>query len=71
MHNTVKIYMCVYVYVYGHASAIAHMWRSEDNLWVLVLCCHHVGLRDQTQVLGSGHESCYPLSDLASPSIHD
>ena len=30
---------------------MAHVWRSLDNLWASVLCFHHVGLRNGTQVI--------------------
>lgn len=44
----------------------AHMWRSEDHLWGLVLYFHHVDPRGWTQVFDSA-TGTYPLSHLACP----
>lgn len=47
--------------------ALAHMWRSEDNLQELVLSFDHVGSRDWTKVIWLGSKWLYLLSYLASP----
>lgn len=31
--------------------AMSHMWRSEDNLWELVLTFQHMDLEVRTQVI--------------------
>lgn len=38
----VWVYLCVHVHVceYGHAWAMAHVWRSEDNFWMPILASH-------------------------------
>lgn len=45
-----NIYL-LHLYTCGHVLAMAHMWRSEANLWELVLFFYSVGSRDRTQVL--------------------
>lgn len=35
----------------GRVHATAHMWRSEDNSWELVLSFHHVFPEGHTQVM--------------------
>ena len=44
----------------GHVCAMACMWRSEDNLWQLVLPVHCVDPGDQTQTVRLGAKSLYP-----------
>lgn len=46
---------CVCVHVQAHVclSPMLDVWRSEDNLWALVLSFHHVVPRDRIQMLGS------------------
>lgn len=39
------------VHVCGHACVKSRMWRSEDNLWELILSFHQMGSGDQTQVV--------------------
>lgn len=39
--------MCIYMYV----SVYHSIWRSEENLWELVLSFHFVCPGDQTQVV--------------------
>lgn len=34
----------------ARAHVHAHVWRSENNKWVLAFSFHHVGPGDQTQV---------------------
>lgn len=41
-------------------------WRSENNLWELVISFHHVGSRKRTQGPRLGPYSLCPLSHLAS-----
>lgn len=54
------MYVCVYT--------VTHMWRLKDNVWKEVLSTfHHVGLRDQIQVIRLGGKYLYPLSYLISP----
>lgn len=43
------------------------VWRPEDNLWKALLFLHHMGLRDQIQVVGPGGEHLYLPSQLAGP----
>lgn len=44
-------YMCLFIVCVREL----HMWRSEDNLQELVVfISHHVGSRDQTQVIEPG-----------------
>lgn len=52
--------LCFIVYLEG--GAVAHVWRSDDNLWELVLSFHHVGPGEQTQAvsLGSKHDFTRP-----------
>lgn len=50
------------------ACTMLHMWRSEDSLQKSVLS-HHVGLRDQTQVISPSSKHHYMLSLLAGPSV--
>ena len=40
----------------------AHIWRSEYSLQESAVSSHHVGPRDQTQVIRLGGEGLYPLS---------
>lgn len=35
-----------------YGCATAQVWRSEENLWELILSLPHVGSKDQTQVTG-------------------
>ena len=42
----IRACMCTYHTIY--------MWRSEDNLWNSVLSFHHVGPRDEIQVMTPG-----------------
>jgi hypothetical protein len=42
--------ICIYLGS-GHPCATGCIWTSEDNLWELILSFHHVGHRDQTQVV--------------------
>lgn len=44
----VFFYICVYACV---CACVGYMWRSEDNLWKLVLFFLHVVPRHQTQVV--------------------
>lgn len=51
----------------GCTHVTERAWRSEDNLWKLVLSFHHVGPGDQTQLARLSHK--HPLSQFAdSPS---
>lgn len=42
--------MCLWVWVCMYVSG-CNMWRSEINLWQLILFFHHVGYRDQISIL--------------------
>lgn len=42
------------VYEYRYAHILAHEWRTQDNAWGSVLSFHHVGPRNQIQVLSLG-----------------
>lgn len=45
-----KSFHCIYVgvrmYVHGHVHSTAHMCKSEDSLWKLVLSFQHKGLEN-------------------------
>lgn len=43
-------------------SAKVYMWKSEDNLWELVLPFHLAGPRDGTYTVRRGSKSLYPIS---------
>lgn len=45
-------------------QATVHVGRSEDNLQESVPSFHHVGLRDQAQVIRLGGKHLYSLSHL-------
>lgn len=47
------VYLFIYVYLQAHMQvcALAHKWRSKDNLWELVLFFCHMGSGDQTHVI--------------------
>lgn len=46
---------------------IAHLHKPEVSLQMLVLSLHHVGPRDETQVVRLGVRCLYSLSHLAGP----
>lgn len=52
-------YVCVYMCVYIHTGGLACMGKSEDILQKSVLLFHHVGPRDQTQVVRFGSKHLY------------
>lgn len=56
-----------YLFILCTSHATAHMWRSEDNLWDLVLSFHRVGPRDGTQVIRCKHQYLYSL--VISPAL--
>ena len=62
--------VCVCVHVEGR-SVTAQVRRSEDNFWESVLSSHHVGPRDQTQVItfGSKHLSYWVTSLSPTPLL--
>lgn len=43
---------------------MAHVWRSEDNLWELDLSLHHVVPRDRTQVIRLGNKCLNLLNQI-------
>lgn len=43
---------------------MVYIWKSEDNCKESVLSFHHVGLRDQTEVIRLGGKHLYPLSKI-------
>lgn len=51
--------------------AMAHIWRSKDNLWDLVLVLYHVGSRNQTQIIMLGSKCLCLLSHLSDLGIFD
>lgn len=62
------IYLCVHTYMRTYPRV--YVWRSKDNLPELFLSFHHVGFRDQTQVIGLRTESSYSLGHLEAPPHH-
>lgn len=44
--------------------ARGQVWKSEGNFGESVLYLHHMGSRDQTQVVWHGSRYLYPLSHL-------
>lgn len=48
---------------------MACMWRSEVNLWELVLSFYHVCARDGTHIVQVGGQHLSLLSYLADPFI--
>lgn len=58
------IYMCRCIYVDCCVHATSHVWKSEGNFGESVLYLHHMGSRDQTQVVWHGSRYLYPLSHL-------
>lgn len=55
--DSVSFRVCVYVLLF---SIIVQMWRSENSLQELVLCFHHVGPGDETQVIVLGGKHLLP-----------
>ena len=56
------------IFIFVCACEQTCVWRSEVNLLKLDFCFHHVGPRDQTQVITLGFvASIYLLSHLTSP----
>ena len=54
--------VCVCVCVYS----VPCIWKSENNLWELVIPFHHVDLQDKTQVVRLGEKCPHPLNHLTS-----
>lgn len=46
---------------------MVYVWRTEDNLYGLVLSYHHGVPRDQTRIIRIGSKHLYPLSHLSGP----
>lgn len=59
--------MCKCAYV----NAIVCVQRLENNLEVLFLFLHHVGHRDQTQMIRLGSKCLYLLRYLTNPYLLD
>lgn len=53
--------------MYKSVCATTHVWESEGKLQELVVSFCHVGLRDETQVIGIGCRCLCPLSHLGDP----
>lgn len=59
---------CIYLlWVVVYSRTVDFIWNSEDNFQGSVVCFHHVGLRDGTQVISLGSKHHYPLIHLANP----
>lgn len=54
------LFMC---WVWG-AHATAHVWRSESNMWELILFLYHVDRGDQTRVVRLGAGTLTPWANL-------
>lgn len=61
-HRTVLLIKTTLYSIYLFACVHACVQRSEDSLWESVLSFHHVGPRDQTEVIRFGSSRLYPLS---------
>lgn len=53
--------MLPHVLVCGHACAVAHIWRLEDNLQDLILSIYYVDSGARTQVIKLSGKPRYPL----------
>lgn len=56
----------VHVHVCTYMCNIAHMWRSESNLWLLVYSFHHLCSSDPIQVIRPSGKHLYLLTAGAS-----
>lgn len=50
-----------------YTHTVGFIRNSEDNFQGSIVCFHHVGPRDGTQVISLGSKHHYPLSHLANP----
>lgn len=58
------MYSCIVLYVHVHTL------RSKACLWKLVLSSHHMGFRDQIQIIELGSKHLYSLSLLDTWALH-
>jgi hypothetical protein len=59
-----------FIHSFIHSLVIAARQRSKDNSQESVLSLHHVGARDQTQILKIGGKMLFPVSHLVSHIKH-
>lgn len=55
----------MHMYVCTHATV--HVWRSENNLQMLVLSSYHLDLGNQTHVIRLGSKHHYSQRHLSAP----
>ena len=59
---------CIYLlWVVVYAHTVDFIRNSKDNFQESIVCFHHVGPRDGTQVISLGSKHHYPLSHLVNP----
>lgn len=56
----------IYMHVCVGTHITVHMEQLKHNLCESILLLHHVGPRDQTEVISPGAKHLYLLSQLAS-----
>lgn len=68
----IKIYLVVCVTTCTHECAhrTAQVWRSEDSLRELLLSSHHVGLGNQTWVIGAWQQVPLPSERARQSSLY-